>query len=131
MPFLMNDVIVEPSARATPVANPDFPLSGAAFAALSLSDIAHLARGEFAADGDFPRTKPHVAGNLAGLVLAKTPANAMRIAIVDPAQGVDGVKVDFANLSLELMADLTARQTAGDLNMTYVNWMVWSAVDAA
>ncbi|MEM8987870.1 MAG: hypothetical protein AAGC95_14230 [Pseudomonadota bacterium] len=130
MPFLVNDVIVEPNPNASPAGDPNFPLSGDAFAALSLVDIAALAKREYAADADFPRNAPVAAANLAGLVITKTMANALRIAVTDPAAGDGGLRVDFANLSIEVMADLVSKQNTGDLNMVYVNWMVWSAVDA-
>lgn len=126
MPFLINDVIVDPREDASPITNPDFPLTANEFAKLSPAKLAELARREFLDDPEFPKNAPRVAEGLAGLVAAKTPANALRIKQVEPDAAPHGVKVQFATLEFGLMSQLDEEFQAGKLTVDFLDKTIWS-----
>ena len=126
MLFLLNDRILDLNTRSF-----EPPLDPARFHALSLAYVVKLGQELFSESPLLHRDEPERAKRLAMLIVAKAPeVNAALFAA--PAQGCrpDEVTHKFANLGIEVIAALTAREQKGDLNPVTADREVWRRMAA-
>ncbi len=121
MYFLLNDVIltVDPAQHAPPVD------------ALSLDNVSRLGAELFATDPLLHQTNPERAKRLAALILSQAPeVNAALF--VAPAKNcsVSQVSCRYAQVSVEIMGSLYARQQQGSLNTVAADNEVWRRLAA-
>jgi hypothetical protein len=124
--FLMNDTLFELDER-----NLVSPLDARRFASLSLSFVIQLGQELFAEDPLLARNSPERARRLAMLLALKQPG--MNAALfVAPGRGCrpDQVGARFAELSIEVLAALHARQDAGGLDAVSADREVWRRLAA-
>jgi hypothetical protein len=125
MLFLLNDRILDLTAKHF-----DQPLD-VRFSALSLPFVVKLGQEIFSESPLLHRDEPERAKRLALLILAKAPeVNAALF--VAPSQGCrpDQVTHRFANLGIEVMATLYARDRDGELNTVTADREVWRRLAA-
>jgi len=126
MLFLMNDVVLnlEP-ADLTP------PVSSERFAMLSLAYVGELGRELYAEEPLLHMKDPERAMRLAALIIAKAPEVNAALFIA-PGRGclVDQVQVRYAQIGIEVMGALLARQKAGSLTNLEADRQVWRRLAA-
>ena len=126
MYFLLNDTLFELDER-----NLVSPLDARRFAALPLSYVVQLGQELFAEDPLLPRNAPERARRLAMLLALKQPAVNAAL-FVAPARGCRPAQVGarFAELSIEVLAALYAKQNAGALDAVSADREVWRRLAA-
>jgi len=125
MMFLMNDVVLDINTNERP------PLPPARFHALSVQAVIRLGAELFAQSPRLPHTDPEKARRLAMLILAKAPeVNAALFVAPGERCTPDQVINRFANLSIEVVADLYGRQQRGELNAVAADQEVWRRLAA-
>jgi hypothetical protein len=124
--FLVNDTLFELDEQ-----NLVSPLDARRFASLSLSFVIQLGQELFAEDPHLARNSPERARRLAMLLALKQPGLNAAL-FVAPAHGCrpDQVGARFAELSIEVLAALHARQNAGSLDAVSADREVWRRLAA-
>lgn len=129
MLFLFNNRIFEIGLPLDTITGEGFPMSPAAFDALSHADILHLVREEVFADPNIAHNTPAITSHLAILIAAKTHANAILAGpAASGAQTPADIAVKLAEVSLLTMVQLHDQQTAGGLTSAAVEKAVWSSL---
>jgi hypothetical protein len=124
--FLINDAIFEFDARQLVP-----PLEPARFHAVSLSYVIDLGKELFAEDPLVHRNAPERARRLALLLSLKQPdINAALFVAPRHNCPPDQVATRFCNLSIEVMADLHARNERGLLDAVAADREVWRRLAA-
>ncbi len=124
MMFLLNDAVLTLESIQP-------PLDPIRFRALSLDFVLKLGAEAFAERPMLHRTDPVMARRLATLIAAKAPeANAALFVAPSLNCNPDHVLKRVASLSIEVMADLYARQNANGLTTLVADNMVWRRMAA-
>jgi hypothetical protein len=121
MYFLLNDVIltVDPSVHAPPVD------------AISLDAVSRLGAELYAANPLLHQTNPERAKRLAALILSKAPeVNAALFVAPSKNCSVAQVACRYAQVSVEIMGALYARQQQGALTTVSADKEVWRRLAA-
>ena len=126
MYFLLNDTLFELDER-----NLVSPLDARRFASLPLSYVIQLGQEMFAEDPLLARNWPERARRLAMLLAMKHPGVNAAL-FVAPARGCrpEQVGARFAELSIEVLAALHAKQNAGVLDAVSADREVWRRLAA-
>ena len=122
MSFLLNDVIFELADGSFALPPPE-----ANSRRLSMGDVTYLGAELFAEMPSLHRHNPKRCLRLIGLILSKS-SNINAALFLAPSRGCAPhlVTVRYAELSIEIMADLVMQQTRSRLTSVYVNSQVWS-----
>jgi hypothetical protein len=126
MLFLMNDTVLDVDMRSLAP-----PIAAGRFRALSLAFVLQLGRELYAEQPLLHRTDPERAKRLAALIVCKSPqVNAILFDV--PAAGCkpDQVSARLAELGLEVLADLSGRQSRQTLTPYVVDCEVWKRMAA-
>ena len=126
MYFLLNDTLLELDER-----NLVSPLDARRFQSLSMDFVIQLGQELFAEDPLLPRRAPERARRLAMLLALKQPGLNAAL-FVAPASGCrpDQVGARFAQLSIEVLAGLRAKQSTGALDAVTADSEVWRRLAA-
>lgn len=122
MSFLLNDVVFELTDDSFALPPPD-----ANSRRLSMGDVTFLGAELFAEVPSLQRHNPKRCLRLIGLILSKSSTINAALFIA-PSRGCPPhlVTVRYAELDIEIMADLMMKQTKSRLTLSYVNSHVWS-----
>jgi len=124
--FLVNDTLFDIDERSVLP-----PIDARRFDSLNMSYVIQLGQELFAAEPLLPREAPDRAKRLATLLALKEPG--MNAALfVAPARGCrpDQVGARFAQLSIEVIADLWSKQEGGGLDPVTADREVWRRLAA-
>lgn len=125
MLFLLNDVILNLEANASP------PLNTRSLKALSPHALTRLGQEMYAEEPLLHRVDPARAARLALLIAAKTPEiNAVLFAA--PAKGCspEAVAIRYATLTIDVMAHLFMEQKRGAMTPALADRQVWRRLAA-
>jgi hypothetical protein len=124
--FLLNDTLFELDER-----NLVSPLDARRFQSLSMDFVVQLGQELFSEDPLLPQRSPERARRLAMLLALKQPGLNAAL-FVAPAHGCrpDQVGARFAQLSIEVLAGLHAKQATGALNAAAADREVWRRLAA-
>lgn len=127
MLFLFNDVVFKLDDPAEELAAAGCPVSLSAAEHLPAAHLGTLLREAAFARPGLARETPEKARALAAVVQLRTGANAVLLVCPPNAGGPQDVLLRFADVSMEVIATLSAQQNDDRLNAADVDRCVWSS----
>ena len=128
MHFLFNDALLDVGEPQQTLADTGCPVPPEKVGTMSRAELLSLVQGVFYLEPNFVREKPEKAAALAALIYLKTDANAL-LCVRTPQVKVAGeMPVRLAQLSLEVLGDLSRRNQEGQLTPEAIDRAVWAAL---